>query len=331
MQVGPVSEWLYERGIGEDRAVLVADGTIIEAAVERHDAGILAGSVIDARLIDQKSRLALATSGEELYLPRWPALAEGQSVRVEIRRTALAERDLRKRAVAQPVAPDTSLQAGPTLLDRLNASGLPVRKVFVGDRALDEAGWDETLDLADSGNMPFDGGLLRIVPTPAMTVIDVDGTATGERLAQDALIALARAIRLFGLAGNMVIDLPTLAGADARKAAAATFDTAMATAAAAFERTAINGFGLMQVIIQRQRPSLVEQLQFHRTASAALALLRLAERARGHGPLTLSANPRVTAWLADRPALMTELGRRIGRPVGLQSVPGLAMGSSHAQ
>ena len=44
-----LAEWLYEEGIGEDRAILVEDGEIIEAAIEL-PGPLRAGAVVPARL-----------------------------------------------------------------------------------------------------------------------------------------------------------------------------------------------------------------------------------------------------------------------------------------
>src|SRR3546814_20090289 len=41
-----LAEWLIEHGIGETRAVLIELGQIVEAIVERDDAGLRAGAAI---------------------------------------------------------------------------------------------------------------------------------------------------------------------------------------------------------------------------------------------------------------------------------------------
>ena len=43
-----MAEWLYEDGIGENRAILVEDGEIVEAVIELP--GLRAGAVVAARL-----------------------------------------------------------------------------------------------------------------------------------------------------------------------------------------------------------------------------------------------------------------------------------------
>ncbi|RZM06254.1 MAG: ribonuclease, partial [Sphingomonas sp.] len=45
---GPV--WLYEAGIGEDRAALVENDQIVEALIERDDVALRVGHVARARL-----------------------------------------------------------------------------------------------------------------------------------------------------------------------------------------------------------------------------------------------------------------------------------------
>ena len=44
-------EWLYEAGIGEARAALVADGAIVEAAIER-PSPLRLGTIAPARLVE---------------------------------------------------------------------------------------------------------------------------------------------------------------------------------------------------------------------------------------------------------------------------------------
>ncbi len=324
-------EWIIERGIGEIRAAMIDGGQIVTAMVERDSDRLRPGAVVDARLANKALHLAVTAAGEEIYLPRWPMAAEGATVRLLIRRSAITERDLVKRATAVLADPDTPLDDGPDLAARIAATGIATRAPGFGEDALDAAGWHALIDNAASGIVTFPGGLLRICLTPAMTVIDVDGDAPGTTLAAAAVAASAAAMQRFGIGGNVVIDLPTMPDVTGRKAVAEAFDSAMATTGLRFERTAINGFGLLQIILPRERPSLLERVQFAPVETAALALLHQAKRAVGTGTLTLSAHPAVTQWIAVRPALLAELNRRTGRPAVLHADAARAMGAGHAQ
>ena len=46
-----LAEWIYEAGIGENRAILVESGAILEAQIEREGPGARVGAVLNARLL----------------------------------------------------------------------------------------------------------------------------------------------------------------------------------------------------------------------------------------------------------------------------------------
>ena len=79
------------------------------------------------------------------------------------------------------------------------------------------SGWDDLLEEARTGLVDFDGGQLRIEPTAAMTMIDVDGWLVPDKLSQMAAWASARAIRRLDLGGATGIDFPSLEGKEARQ------------------------------------------------------------------------------------------------------------------
>ncbi|MCR5870231.1 hypothetical protein LRS12_05500 [Sphingomonas sp. J344] len=63
-----MAEWLYEAGIGENRAALVARGTIRKARIELP--GLRADTVAIAKLIDRGTgKVMLADRGEALCDP----------------------------------------------------------------------------------------------------------------------------------------------------------------------------------------------------------------------------------------------------------------------
>src|SRR3546814_17340586 len=49
-----LAEWLIEHGIGETRAVLIEHGQIVEAIVERADAGLRDGAVSEGRQAESR-------------------------------------------------------------------------------------------------------------------------------------------------------------------------------------------------------------------------------------------------------------------------------------
>jgi hypothetical protein len=322
-----VAEWLFEEGISEDRAILIEDGTIVEAAIELPGT-LRAGSIVPARLIavlvpGRRGIAALEGGGEALIEPLPPGLAEGAAFRVEILREALPEAGRDKLAKAR--ATDAAPREGPGLAERIGAA---MRTGPVGPDRFEEAGWSELLDEAMRGEIPFRGGALRMSLTPAMTLFDVDGSLAPAELACAGAAAAGRAIRRMGIAGSIGIDLPTLPGRGERQAAAAALDAALPPP---FERTAVNGFGFLQIVRRRERASLAELLQGDPVGAAARALLRRAQRCDGRGPLTLHAAAPVAARIAAHPEWLDRLRREAGAEVVLQAEPGLAISAGHVQ
>jgi hypothetical protein len=322
-----LAEWLFEAGIGEDRAILVEDGGIVEAAIEL-PSDLRAGAVIEARLArilvpGRRGIAELVAGAEALVEPLPSGLTEGAAFRAEILREAVPESGRPKLARAR--ASDAGLRPGPNLAERLgrfDSHDLP------GLDRFEEAGWSELLEEAMRGEIDFTGGALRMSLTPAMTLFDVDGSLPPGELACAGAAAAARAIRRFGLGGAIGIDLPTLPSRAERQAAAAAFDAVLPPP---FERTAVNGFGFLQVVRRRERPSIPEIVQGDPAGAAARALLRRAQRAPGHGPLTLHAAPPVAARLAAEPGWLEALGRQAGAPAVLQAEPALAISAGHVQ
>ena len=304
-------EWLYEAGIGEARAALVDDDRIIEAAIELDSDALKVGLIARARLVEllpgRRGRVALDGGEASInHLP--PGITQGASLIVEIVREALPEAGRAKLAKAVPS--DLPPCPAPTLYERLIATGLPVRSPRAHEPdALEAAGWSELLDEAVSGEIVFPLGALRLSPTPAMTLFDVDGAPPLDTLAIAAAHAVARALRRHGIGGSIGIDFPTLQGKAQRNAVAAAIDGSLPQP---FERTAMNGFGFLQIVRPRPRASIPEILRSDPVGAATRATLRTLERtpptaSRRH---TLPAG--VHARLMARPAWLAELARRTG-------------------
>lgn len=307
-----MAEWLYEDGIGEARAILVEDNVILEAAIELP--GLRAGAIVPARLTGIAGIATLADGSQAVVDPS--GLTEGAAFHAEVVREAIPERGRPKPLKVRRT--DLPPRDGLCLAERV---GSPAA-IFGPDR-FEEAGWSELLEEAMTGEIAFEGGALRMSLTPAMTLFDVDGGLPAEALAAAGATAAARAIRRFGIAGSIGIDLPTLPR-DRRQAAAAIVDALLPQP---FERSAVNGFGFLQIVRRRARPSLPELLQADPAGAAARALLRRAERHKG--AVTLHAAPLVIARIDEDWRALLE--RRVGGPVALQGDPGLAISGGHVE
>lgn len=322
-------EWICETGIGETRAALVEAGTILEARVSWDDDLWTAGTVTAARYgrIDRARGQAFVILPDDSAaildpLPP-PGVSEGAPCRVEVVREPILERDRRKwPKVRLTEAPEG--KAAP-LVSQLGA----VRLIAPHEPdLLEQAGWSELIEEAATGHVPFAGGALHLSLTPAMTLIDVDGTLPPADLAQAGALAAARTIRRMDIGGSIGIDLPTVPNKAARQAAGAAIDSQLPQP---FERTAVNGFGFVQIVRRRQRLSLPERLQADPAGAAARLLLRKGERTGGHGAITLSATPEVIARIAARPDWTDALARRIGRLIHLRPEARHATGNVHAE
>ncbi len=316
----PRAEWLVEDGIGEERALLVENGHAIAARVQ-WPGELVAGAVLEGQLVARAKNSprgrARFYGGEEALVDKLPRDAsEGAQMRFEILRGAVGEASRRKLAHARPA--QASEHAAPSLAEKLGAR---VVRRFPDDL------WEEVLDECWSGIIDFAGGSLHFSPTPAMVVVDVDGKLPPRELALAAVPALARAIALFNLGGVIGIDFPTLQAKDDRKAV----DGALGVALADWdhERTAMNGFGFVQLVARMEGPSLLHRTRFQRAAAAARLLLRLAESVPGPGAVLLTGHPAVIACLSQE--WITELNRRIGRAIMVKDDASLALEAGFAQ
>lgn len=314
-------EWWIERGIGEARAVLVDGDAILEARIELEGTA-RAGSIVSGRLIDKgrndRNAVARDSAAIEYLLPRGAAgVAEGKALAIEVTREAIPGAEPWKRPLAR--VSDGTAREG----ELQDARGL----FFPGPTdALGATGWDDLLEEARSGMVRFAGGELRISPTPAMTLFDVDGHLPPDRLAVIAAAEVAKAIRRLDIGGSIGVDLPTAGSKAARLAAAAEIDLHLPQP---FERTAVNGFGFVQIVRPRRRPSLVELAQ-DRAAFEARALLRRAALG-APGAKRLVAHPAVLGSIDAAPDWTERLSRQVGGAITLRVDAALPMSGGYAE
>lgn len=299
---------MVEAGIGETRAALIENAEIVEARVRRE--GVTpAGTVLEAKLVAVAPRVTVEAGGEQFLLPRGVSgISEGGPLRIEVTREALGGAESWKRGLARRT--DEAPRRAP-----------PLAEGKLGQ--ID--GWDELLEEARSGIVRFDGGELRIEPTAAMTMIDVDGWLVPDRLAQMGAWAAARAVRRLDIGGPTGIDFPTLKGREERQRIDSILADYLPKPA---ERTAMNGFGFVQVVRPRSRPSLID-LAADRASFEARALLR--RSGDEIGAVRLAAHPAVVRVLEGRPDWLDRLARRVGGNVTLRADAALAMSAGHAE
>ena len=301
-------EWVIEQGIGETRAALIENGEIVEARIRRE--GVTpAGTIVDAQLVAVAPRVTVEAGGEQFLMPRGVSgISEGSRLRIEVVREALGSTESWKRGLARRT--EAEPREAPLL-----AEGTPGRI----------EGWDDLLDEAGRGIVRFDGGELRIQPTAAMTMIDIDGWLVPDKLAQMGAWAAASAIRRLDIGGPTGIDFPTLKGREARQ----QIDSILAEyLPSPSERTAINGFGFVQVVRPRSRASLID-LAADRAAFEARALLRRV--GAEIGAIRLAAHPSVVRVLEGKPEWLAQLARQVGGAITLRSDASLAMSAGHAE
>lgn len=324
-------EWLVEEGIGEHRAILVDRGRIIGARVDWLEA-VRPGLIAEGRLVSRprgSSRgVARLADGSEVLVDRLPAGAtEGTSLLVEITRAAIAERGRNKMPLARPAIAGASKRAGPSLFDELKAGELHVTRCRPADGAFNDLGWDELVEEALSGAVAFAGGSLTIDPAPAMTVIDIDGHLPPLGLALAAIPAIAETLARLDIAGSVAIDFPSIESRKDRQVA----DQALAEALNAWrgERTAMNGFGLVQLVSRLERPSIVARYRRSPGRLGMVTLARRAESSPGFGPLLLCANPALRQFIPN--GFDEAVSERTGRSLSWQWSESIALEAPYVQ
>jgi len=314
------SEWLVEDGIGERRALLIENGEAVAAKL-LWPGEMRAGEIVTAQLVAKRAGKGRGTArtecGREILVDQLPwGITEGEKLTVLITRAAIAERGRLKRAQGRVVDGVPKNEAAPWPTP-------DARQVHRFPAGL----WEDAWSAASSGSIAFPGGEILCSVTPAMTVIDVDGEGGARELALAAVPAIARALRLFNIGGNIGVDFPSIEAKADRRAV----DEALGGALGGFshERTAMNGFGFVQIVARLEGPSLLHRFWTSRVGMCARMALRRAEMLEGAGAALLTVHPALKAKIRDE--WLEVLARRAGRDVRLETDPGLALEAPSAQ
>jgi hypothetical protein len=323
-------EWLVENGIGESRAALIEAGRIIETRIQL-EGTVPAGTVIEARLIDcgahGRNGVARTSNASEYLIPFVPRdLTEGQEIRIEVTRSPIPGPEPWKRPLAKATLHDRTRPR--SLAGQLRKAGEEVRELTLpaSTDELGGAGWNDVLEEARSGAVHFSDGSLGVFITPAMSLIDVDGRLPLAELMVRGAEEAARLVRRLDIVGSIGIDLPTVGSKAARQRAAEAIDAILPQP---FERTAVNGFGFVQVVRPRSRASLLELAQ-DRAGFEARALLRQAAFEPA-GPKRLVAHPSVIRVIEEQAAWLDALAGQLGGSVSLRADAALPMSGGYAE
>lgn len=308
-------DWLIEQGIGETRAVRIDVGEIVEARILL-DGAATAGTSLQA-VLKSVGPPAIAFDGTHEYvLPKGaPGVTEGASLTIEVTRELIPGPEPWKRPLARVAEGRANNALG----------GEPLPFPSSSDR-LGQAGWSDLLDEARTGVAAFPGGELRVSPTPAMTLIDVDGRIPPDELALTGVSAAARLILRHGIGGSIGIDLPTIAGKAQRQALGEALDALLPKP---FERTAVNGFGFLQLVRPRRHASLFELAQDRGRFEARALLRRVAFDPPGAKRLV--AHPAICSVLERRTDWLDALARQVGGAITLRSDPSLPIHGAYAE
>jgi len=301
--------------VGETRALLI-DGDKVLAAKLRWPGELYRGQELTAKLASKRGArgTAITAEGRELLVDRLPReVSEGSELDLVVTRAALAERGRYKLPSAR-LASQLSPVTDPI------ETGKRIHRFPSGM-------WEDVWQAASSGEVAFDGGSLLFSVTPAMTLADIDGVLDPRSLALAAVEPLARSLAEFDLGGSIGIDFPTLEAKAERKAV----DTALGDALGdwSHERTAMNGFGFVQLVARLEGPSLLHRFATSRLGMAARMALRRAEMVEGAGVTLLTVHPALKTKL--RPEWLAEVERRTGRSLRIETDPGLAIEAAAAQ
>lgn len=294
----PLIEIWRDDAPGERRAALVENGVPVEIYMQRDTHWVL-GEQGEGR-IDRKTpsgAYIAAASGVEVLVRGKISRAEGVTTAFEIVREAIAE-------------PGRVKPAEGALTDALDAASLD--KSTLWERRIAKAGLptsarslNDYFEDALTGASKVGDVLVSFQRTKAGLVFDVDGIGDPFAINRVAAAEVARLLRLYQVGAMAMVDFVSMESKGQRAEIAAIFDAAAAADSRPFERTAINGYGLMQIVRARPRSSVLDQLFGTRIAALsdetqALWLLRAVAQSSGFGERIVTAPPPVAMLLESR-------------------------------
>jgi Ribonuclease G/E len=356
-----VKQILASCGPGETRVAVCDGDLLVDFAIDRPGSPDGVGDIYVGRAASRVPSMAgvfVELASAEGFLPDsdgGAALTEGALLMVRVTRAAQGGKGPRLAAATPGAAacdgPVRLLKRGPAALMKLAAlhpaaplliddalTLAPLRPALGQRLRLVPRAFDDALEAEIEGlqarNVSLPGRMTAsIVPTPALTAIDLDGgSATADRGAKAglqlamnraAIPALARQIRLRNLGGAILIDF---AGMPARKrtALAPALEQALAGDPAKPRLLGFTQLGLAEILRPRIHPPLHEMMSG--PLACGLAALRHAADTASRDParrLALRASPAIISALQADAHALDGLERRLSHPMMLQADPSL--------
>lgn len=292
-----LTELWRDDALGERRAARIEHGKIVEIHLQR-DAHWVLGECGVGR-VDRRTPAGayiVTDDGGELLLRSKNGAAEGTRVAFEVTREAIAE--------PGRIKPPEVLLRDALPADRLSKDVLWEQRLATFGMPGTAQTFDDSFDIAIAGYSQVGNVVISFQRTKAGLVFDVDGIGDAFAINRIAAEEIARLLRLYQVGAMVMIDFVSMEAKAQRAEIASIFDTASALDSRPFERTAINGYGLMQVVRARPRPSVLDHLFGTRIAALsdetqAYWLLRSAACSSGFGVRTLTARPAVAHLLSS--------------------------------
>ncbi len=297
---------------GERRAALVENGNIVEIHIQRD--ALWALGECGAGRIDRKTpsgAYILADDGSVLLLRSKIGLPEGAGILFQVTREAISEPGRNK--PAEVILRDSITEP---LMDK---EGLWDARMASLGQSMIRAPIGEGFDIAIAGHSCVGDVTISFQRNKAGLVFDIDGVGDAYAINRVAAAEIARLLRLYQVGAMVLIDFVSMESKAQRTQIAEAFDTASLPDPRPFERTAINGYGMMQVVRARPRPSVLDHLFGTRIAALsdetqAYWLLRAVAETRGFGVRSVTARPEVATllqserWSAWRAAVVRLAG-----------------------
>ena len=281
---------------GERRFAVVENRNIVEIHIQRD--ALWALGECGAGRIDRKTpsgAFVVADDGRELLLRSKTNAPDGARIHFAVTREAISEPGRIKppEIMLRDSAHDEPLIGKDALWD--------ARLVSLGQSAIN-APIAEGFDVAIAGQSQLGDVTISFQRTKAGLLFDIDGVGDAFAINRIAATEIARLLRLYQVGAMVIIDFVSMESKAHRTQIAEAFDAASLADPRPFERTAINGYGMMQVVRARPRPSVLDQLFGTRIAALsdetqAYWLLRTVAQSSGFGVRTVTARPEVAALL----------------------------------